>query len=132
MFCEYLLDWFELSKRSIFVIGRRRKWTENMEKNRLERVTAVHAVWFLGANWSFSTIVGRVWYFLKPQERFMEFIQINNIEWINMLLSTFIIQYYSKVVLIIAHYLNKIIIIYMCVQFIIATFYDELITDKVL
>ena len=115
MFYVYILDWFELSERSIYVMGWRRKWTENMEKNRLERVTAVHAVWFLGANWSFSTIVGRVWYFLKPQGRFMEFIQINNIEWINMLLSTFIIQYYSKVVLIIAHYLNKIIIIDICV-----------------
>ena len=33
-----------------------------------------------------------------------------------MLLSTFIIQYYSKFVLIIAHYLNEIIIINMCVQ----------------
>ena len=58
--------------------------------------------------------------------------EINNIEWINMLLSTFIIQYYSKVVLIVAHRLNKIITIDMCVQFIIVTFYDELITKKVL
>ena len=49
-----------------------------------------------------------------------------------MLLSTFIIQYYSKVVLIIAYYLNKIIIIDIYVQFIIVTFYDELITNKVL
>ena len=49
-----------------------------------------------------------------------------------MLLSTFITQYYAKVVLIIAHYLNKIIIIDICVQFIIVTFYDELITNKVL
>ena len=49
-----------------------------------------------------------------------------------MLLSTFITQYYSKVVLIIAHYLNKIIVIDICVQFIIVTFYDELITNKVL
>ena len=47
-----------------------------------------------------------------------------------MLLSTFIIQYYSKVVLIIAYYLNKIIIIDICVQFIIVSFYDELITKK--
>ena len=48
-----------------------------------------------------------------------------------MLLSTLIIQYYSEVVLIIAHYLNKIIIIDI-VQFIIVIFYDELITNKVL
>ena len=48
-----------------------------------------------------------------------------------MLLSTFITQYYAKVVLIIAHYLNKIIIIDI-VQFIIVTFYDEFITNKVL
>ena len=47
-----------------------------------------------------------------------------------MLLSTFIIRYYSKVVLIIAHYLNKIITIDIFVQFIIITFYDELITKK--
>lgn len=57
-------------------------------------------------------------------------------ESINILLSTFIIQYYSKIVLIIAHYLNKIIIIDMCVKFIITffifIFYDELITNKVL
>ena len=49
-----------------------------------------------------------------------------------MLLSTFIIQYYSKVVLIIAYYLNKIIIIDICVQYKIVTFYNELITNKVL
>ena len=49
-----------------------------------------------------------------------------------MFLSTFIIQYDSKVVLIITHYLNKIIIIDICVQFIIVTFYDEFITNKVL
>ena len=49
-----------------------------------------------------------------------------------MFLSNFIIQYYSKVVLVIAYYLNKIIIIDICVQFIIVTFYDELITKKVL
>ena len=47
-----------------------------------------------------------------------------------MFLSTFIIQYYSKVVLIITRYLNKIIIINTCVQFITVTFYDELITNK--
>ena len=47
-----------------------------------------------------------------------------------MLLSNFIIQYYSKIVLIVAHYLNKIIIIDMRVQFIIVTFYDELITKN--
>ena len=49
-----------------------------------------------------------------------------------MLLSTFIIQYYFQVVFIIAHFFNKIIIIDICVQFIIITFYDELITNKVL
>ena len=49
-----------------------------------------------------------------------------------MILSTFIIQYDYKVVLIIAHYLNKIIIIDICVQFIIVTFYDEFFTNKVL
>ena len=53
-------------------------------------------------------------------------------KWINMLLSTFIIQYYSKVVFIIAHYLNWIIVIDMCVQFIIVASYDEPITNKVL
>ena len=56
--------------------------------------------------------------------------KINNIEWINMLLLIFIIKYYSKVVLITAHYLNKIIIIDMCMKFLIVTFYDELITTK--
>ena len=49
-----------------------------------------------------------------------------------MLLSTFIIQYYFKVVLIIAHYLNKIIIIDICMQFIIVIFYNKLIINKVL
>ena len=49
-----------------------------------------------------------------------------------MLLSTFIIQYYSKVVICIAHYLNRIIIMNMCVQFIVVASYDELITNKVL
>ena len=47
-----------------------------------------------------------------------------------MLLLIFIIKYYSKVVLIIANCLNKIIIIDMCVKFIIVHFYDELITTK--
>ena len=49
-----------------------------------------------------------------------------------MFLSTFIIQYYSKVVLMITHYLNEIIIIDMYVQFIIVTFYNELITNNFL
>jgi len=49
-----------------------------------------------------------------------------------MLLSTFIIQYYSKVVYFIAHYLNRIFTMDLCVQFIIITFYNELITNKVL
>ena len=58
-----------------------------------------------------------------------------------MFLSTFIIQYYYnfffflnilQVVFIIAHYLNKINIIDICMQFIIVTFYDELIINKVL
>ena len=47
----------------------------------------------------------------------------------------FINFYYTillQVVFIIAHYLNNIIIIDICVQFIIVTFYDELITNKVL
>ena len=47
-----------------------------------------------------------------------------------MLLLIFIIKYYSKVVLITAHYLNKIIIIDMCMKFLFVTFYDELITTK--
>ena len=66
-----------------------------------------------------------------------------------MLLSTFIIQYYSKVVVVvvvvvvvfifflfffnfISHHLNWIIIMDMCVQFIIVASYDEFITYKVL
>ena len=49
-----------------------------------------------------------------------------------MLLSTSIIQYYSKVVYFITHYLNKIFIMDLCVQFIIIISYDELITNKVL
>ena len=56
-------------------------------------------------------------------------------EGINMLLSAFIIQYYSKVdffFFLIAHYLNKIIITDMYVQFIIFASYDELITNKFL
>ena len=59
---------------------------------------------------------------------------INNMEGIKMLLSAFIIQYYSKVdfFFLIAHYLNKIIITDMYVQFIIFASYDELITNKVL
>ena len=55
-------------------------------------------------------------------------------EWINMFLSTFIIQYYSKVVFfffLIAHYLNWIIKMNIRVQFIIITSYDELITNKI-
>ena len=47
-----------------------------------------------------------------------------------MLLSTFITQYYSKVVLIIAHCLNKIILIDICVQFIIVSFYDNSLLQK--
>ena len=49
-----------------------------------------------------------------------------------MLLSTFFVQYYCKVVYFIAHYLNKIFIMDLCVQFIIIIFYDELIPNKVL
>ena len=50
-----------------------------------------------------------------------------------MLLSTFIIQYYSEgfFFFLIAYYLNKIIIIDMCEQFIVVTSYDELIINKV-
>ena len=47
-----------------------------------------------------------------------------------MFLSTFIIQYYTKVVLIIAHNLKKIIIINICVQFIIVTFMMNLLLTK--
>ena len=48
-----------------------------------------------------------------------------------MLLSTFIIQYYSEgfFFFLIAYYLNKIIIINMYEQFIIFTSYDELVTN---
>ena len=53
-------------------------------------------------------------------------------ELINMLLSYFIIQYNSKVVFFIAHYLNKIFIMDLSLQFIITASYDELITNKVL
>ena len=51
---------------------------------------------------------------------------------INMLLSSLIIQYYSKVVFFIAHYLNKIFIMDLSVQIIIIASYDKLITNKVL
>ena len=46
----------------------------------------------------------------------------------------FILHNYGRadVIALIAHYLNKIIIIDIYVQFIIVTFYDELITNKVL
>ena len=55
-------------------------------------------------------------------------------EGINMLLSAFIIQYYSKFdfFFLIAHYLNKIIITDMYLQFIIFASYDEHITNKLL
>ena len=62
--------------------------------------------------------------------------KINNMKWINKLLSYFIIQYYSKVFfffwIFIAYYLNKIFIMDLFVQFIIIASYDELITNKVL
>ena len=48
---------------------------------------------------------------------------------------TFYIKFYSKIALqsfSFSHYFSWIIIIDMCVQFIVVTFYDELITNKVL
>ena len=52
-----------------------------------------------------------------------------------MILSTFIVQYYFKFffyLFFIAHYLNRIVIMDMCLQFIIVASYDELIINKVL
>ena len=60
-------------------------------------------------------------------------IKINNMKLIKMLLSSFIIQFYFKVVFVfIAHYLNKIFTMNLSVQFIIIVSYDDLITNKVL